>query len=646
MKKKKLLTIIPLIIFVTLVTVFIKDIVELWPKIFSNNQVETQELLESFGWRGVIYLILIQACQMLLVFIPSELIQVIAGATYGLFYGTLICWAGLVLGATIIYLLVNVFKLQMSSFNAESSNSGEIISSLNSQNKSAFYITLILFFMPAIPYGVICYFASGTNLNYFKYVLACLIGVLPSVLIDSILGRVAIHFIGRYLWPIIIGFILFMILVLWLTKLFTDRKLNKVLYGDAKPKIEVVLSKKQPRFSNKLYLNVIMSVFKIYCKKSSNVTCDGNIRNFQGQYIALSAHPSWKDFGYAFLALKKSKNPHVISNRYFFNSKFQGCLFDGGVISKKMFTNDVNCIRQIMRVAKNGESCLMMPEGRLSISGTNLPMPSGLGKLLKKLELPVLGIIPHGAYLTSAKWMKAKHKGMVEVESKVILTKEEVQSLSADEIEKKCKNELAFDEFEWIKGKNIEFKSKNLMKGIDGILYHCPKCHSEFTLTGNKNKIICSHCKEEFKFNGNLSLLSPNLDGIENVRDWYKYQCELEYERIKDENYLLECDVTAKTYNEYGKGLDVLGQGKCRLARSGFEFIDSSDESKNAKISCEKMESLLFGCAEDFETYINDVFYYFVPTGDKRVCVKWAICTEAMHKFLLENNSLEQKTEE
>ena len=278
--KKKIITLIPLLIFLVVLAIFIIDIIEILPNILNGNEEVGEKLLEEFGWRGVIYLIIIQACEMLLVFLPSEPIQVISGATYGIFYGTLVCWAGLILGATIIYLLVKVFKQDVNSFHVNS-NSEEIIKSLKQKNKSVFYITLILFFLPAIPYGVICYFASGTNMKYPKYILACLIGVLPSVLIDSLFGKLAINSIGKYMWPLLIGFVLFMILFLWLVKIYANKKVNKLLYGSSKPEIETILNKRKINNPDCKSYKLLKGFLTRKYKKQKNVVVKQPLKNLQ-----------------------------------------------------------------------------------------------------------------------------------------------------------------------------------------------------------------------------------------------------------------------------------------------------------------------------------------------------------------------------
>ena len=110
--KKKLLYLIPIIAFLGLLAIFIVDIVNIWPQLTSGSEQAVEEALSQLGFRGGLVLALIQTMQVLIVFIPCEFVQIVSGVTYGIWWRSLVCWVGIVLGATIIYMLVNLFKVK------------------------------------------------------------------------------------------------------------------------------------------------------------------------------------------------------------------------------------------------------------------------------------------------------------------------------------------------------------------------------------------------------------------------------------------------------------------------------------------------------------------------------------------------------
>lgn len=634
--KKRLWMLLPLACFIALLVVFIKDVIEIVPAL-NGGEDQLAEALSGLGIRGAITLVLIQASQMLLVFIPSEPIQVVAGATYGMWWGILVCWGGLLLGATIIYLLVNVLKMKTDNMVKTNASFG-LISRISKRQRSAFMVTLILFFLPAIPYGIICYFASGTKIKFHWYILCCMIGVLPSVLLTTVLGSVIIGLISRFLWPVLIAFVVVMVAFLWLVSWYSKRKLNKMMYGEPKPLFDRVLSNRNVQKPDEGKFDMVYKLMKTYFGKKNNVKIyNDEIKELKPPYIVLSTHPSKPDFVYSCMSIAPIQ-PNIVANRYYFNNPILFKQFTKlGIIPKKLFTADTQCIKDMMKVIKNEGVVVMMPEGRLSIDGTNKEMPKGLGKLLKKLNVPVVLTKPHGAYLTGGKWMKTRRKGEIEVENKILFAPEQLAEMTAEEIDNKTYEEMAYDDFEWNKEKQIEYKGRNLLKGIEGILYICPNCNSQFSLKGHKNHIKCKHCGSVTHMNNKYEFTNPPIEGINNIRDWYNYQVEVEKQNIVRDDFVLSCEVKAKTYNKYGNGFDTIGKGLCIFNKDGLTYTTVKGKAHTAHVSCQDLSTLLFGCQEDFETYIDDKFYYFVPLKDKKVCVKWSICSELMHKHLLEN---------
>lgn len=634
--KKRLWLLIPLICFIGLLVVFINDVVSI-VSVMKGGEEQLSEALSGLGVRGAITLILIQACQMLLVFIPSELVQVVAGATYGLWWGILVCLGGLIVGATVIYLIINVFNLKLDK-HFKSNSSFNLINKLNKSQKSVFKVTLILFFLPAIPYGIICYFASSTKMKYPLYIICCVIGVMPSVILTTVLGGLLINLIGKFLWPVIIAFIAVMLLVMYLFNVVSTRKVNKMLYNEPKPTFDKVLKHRTINLPEEATFDTVFKFCKKYFNKKNNVHYDNEkIKDLKPPYIILSTHPSKPDFVYSCLSVTPVR-PNVVANVYYFYKPILYKFFNKlGVIPKKLFTVDTQCIKDIMKVVKEDGAVLMMPEGRLSVNGTNQEMPKGLGKLIKKLNIPVISVVPHGAYLTGGKWITTKRKGLINIESDILFMPEDLQALTAEEIEAKINKDMAYDDFEWNQQHNIEYKGKNLLKGVEGILYICPNCNSQFSLKGHKNTITCKHCGSATHMDNTYKFTNPPVEGINNIRDWYNYQVDFEREQIKKEEFELTCEVKAKTYDEYGKGLKTLGKGVCVFNKEGLTYTTVKGKPHNAHISSQDLTTLLFGCNEDFETYINDKFYYFIPLKHKQVCVKWSICSELMHKHITEN---------
>ena len=62
------------------------------------------------GNKGVFSIIGLQALQAILVFVPSAMVQILAGLTYGVLWGSIMSLVGFALGNTVIFLGVKQFR--------------------------------------------------------------------------------------------------------------------------------------------------------------------------------------------------------------------------------------------------------------------------------------------------------------------------------------------------------------------------------------------------------------------------------------------------------------------------------------------------------------------------------------------------------
>jgi 1-acyl-sn-glycerol-3-phosphate acyltransferase len=184
---------------------------------------------------------------------------------------------------------------------------------------------------------------------------------------------------------------------------------------------------------------------------------------------------------------------YVVGYNEFFRSHLAGLFRAAQVIPKKNFIPDPQTIREISRVIKEGGRVMLFPEGMSSFSGANQPCAASSGKLLKHFKMPVLMMKISGGYLTSPKFNLADRPGRVEVKVDRLFTPEDLEAMSADEIQLKLDRALAHDDYAWNKKARVSYKGKGaLAQGLHTLLYWCPKCGAEFSMKGEENRITCS----------------------------------------------------------------------------------------------------------------------------------------------------------
>ena len=606
------------IFFVAIITLamlffFFKDVlIKVIEYQVDNNPDGLKDLMSEMGLKGLIIVPLVEAMQMVVVFISAEFIQISAGLAFPWYIAVPLCTLGIFIGASVIYLLVNSLKFDSSIFQKSTNK----IESLSKQGKSTQLFMYILFVMPIIPFGAICYYGSNSKISYRRYILTCVTGTIPSILSSIFLGKVISYVLMENIpiWVLVVAIILIMGMLLLIGGIIISRVYFK-----------------EDRYTPKsMYYLLLFKVFNFIVKKKVKASYDDiSLENIEGPFVLLSNHPSFYDVYFATTKIYPKRAAFIL-NRYYFRNKFMRFFFNQiGTIPKKLFSPDFETIRRTLKTIKSGFPIFMCPEGRLGLDGTNYYSTKETGKFIKQLKLPIVIININGAYISKPKWRKHRIKSNVYVKVTKMLSKEEVLDLTVEEINDIINQGIAYNEFNYIKENNLTFKDKKKAEGLENVLYRCPKCHQEYTLSSKGNTISCNcgfnlTIKEDYHF-------EDNEYGLTNIHDWYELIKQEERKHL--DNINLECEVKVKKFNIDNKKLDEKGIGVCKLDNDKFTF-EGNLKVKSFSIDLEILRTFAFSCGEQFECYYNDELYYFYPVKNPQQCAKWAlIMDEVSQKF-------------
>ena len=187
--KTKLLITIGLVFLFGLLILFLLygDNFDLLIRIFRDDLTndELQDTLRDFGMRGYITVAILAMLQVICTFLPAEPVQVLSGLTFGFPVGLLCCWVGVFLGNTVIFLLQKTYGDRLRSYFMRKLH---LDLDKIAQSSKCIVIIFILYFLPAIPYGMICFFAASIGMKYRRYIAITMLGSLPSVCIGVGLG--------------------------------------------------------------------------------------------------------------------------------------------------------------------------------------------------------------------------------------------------------------------------------------------------------------------------------------------------------------------------------------------------------------------------------------------------------------------------
>lgn len=378
-----------------------------------------------------------------------------------------------------------------------------------------------------------------------------------------------------------------------------------------------------------------------YKKYNIKVTYKTDIKKVKGPIILLSNHASRLDYMFTALPLLPKKFNFVAGYNEFFRSHLAGIFKIMNVIPKKNFTADIYTIKEVTRIIKKKGNIILYPEGMSSISGANQPVAVGTGKFIKHFKLPVYYSLIKGGYLTSPKYDLNERLGRVEVEYDILLTPEEIEKLSATEIEDLINKTLYHDDYAWNKEQKNEYKVGNsVAHNLHHLLYWCPRCGKEFTMKGEFNKIYCTSCNNGATITNTYEMIPFDDTCIipATQTEWFNKERALAKEEIKDPNFKLTEKVKLGVLPLY-KNLknqatsEIVGEGLITLNHDGLTYNGTyNNEVVEMHIGIKELPT--YGMCTDltrFYTFYKGKFIEFYPEGE--TVEKWFLTTESLHRL-------------
>jgi len=390
---------------------------------------------------------------------------------------------------------------------------------------------------------------------------------------------------------------------------------------------------------------------KPYLKYLANILCSFGFKkhkpiihyegteNIKAPFLLLCNHNAFQDFKIAYTLLGKNKANFVVAIDGFIGR--EKLLRNIGCICKRKFTNDVLLVKHLKSVIEMGNVAAIYPEARYSLCGTTSLLPASLGKLAKMLEVPVVTLVCNGHHINSPFWDSSHDRGVVPTEAtyKLLITKEELDTLSVDEINKRISDAFQYNDFKWQKENNIKIEDPERAKGLYRVLYQCPHCKTEFEMDSYGTTLKCNHCGKEWEMSPLGELLAKDGENIfTHIPDWYEWERENVRKEVKDGTYNsgeLECEVDSLPN---AKKFIHLGPGKLIHDMNGFRMtcLDKDDDiidifkPVSSLYSCHIEYQYLFkhGDCIDLNTLTDT--YYIYPKGKKFSVTKMALATEEL----------------
>ncbi len=186
----------------------------------------------------------------------------------------------------------------------------------------------------------------------------------------------------------------------------------------------------------------------------------------------------------------------------------------------KKQTTDVQAVMNCLRVARQGGTIALAPEGNRTFSGLPCYSNPAIAPLVKKLGLPLALFRIEGGYGIQPRWSDVCRKGKMRAYVSRIVEPEEYKDLSNEELHALIEKELYVDETQ----NPGPFRHQKLAEYLERAVYVCPKCGlSEFHSEGDM--ITCKTCGLKVQYLPDQRLQGVGADfPFPYVAQWYAYQ--------------------------------------------------------------------------------------------------------------------------
>ncbi len=233
-------------------------------------------------------------------------------------------------------------------------------------------------------------------------------------------------------------------------------------------------------------------------------------------YLILFNHQTFWDQFFILPSLKSNKIYYLMSDDFDSMGFFSKIIrFTLKCIPFKKSSSDINAVKSIFKILKEGASVALSPEGNRTYTGETMNINDSIAKLIKACKVPVLFLNIHGFY-AYPRFASRGRKANVSVNIRKILEYDEYKDLSNEELYKLVKEYLYVNDYDT----PIIVKDKRRAEYLERVLYYCHKCGmTHFHSKGSEVK--CLTCGDTY----HLSETYTFTEGInKTIIDWDNYQ--------------------------------------------------------------------------------------------------------------------------
>lgn len=371
--------------------------------------------------------------------------------------------------------------------------------------------------------------------------------------------------------------------------------------------------KKWIKYRHKIVRNILFFVIYPFARIKYGIKIEKLKEQKQRQYLILYNHQTAFDQFFVGMTFKETVY-YLASEDLFSNGIVSSIIrFLVAPIPIKKQSGDVGAVMNCIRVAREGGTIAIAPEGNRTYSGKTEYINPAISALARKLKLPIAFVKIEGGYGVHPRWSDVLRNGKMRVYVSKIVEPEEYSNLDNDTLTDLIRQELYINEAE-LEG---EFFHKKSAEYLERAIYVCPDCGLS-TFESHNDEIRCTLCNKVIRYLPNKRLEGKSSEfPFNSVNEWYDYQCKF-VSNLNLEDYHIK-----PMYRENANVSEVIVykhkislQKWADLALFGNRIVIDGDGIDRLEMSFDDIDAISVLGKNKLNIYYNKKVYQI--KGDKR----------------------------
>lgn len=243
--------------------------------------------------------------------------------------------------------------------------------------------------------------------------------------------------------------------------------------------------------------------------------------NLPDTYIVLSNHTT--DYDPLFVASSFPKFMHFVASEHVARWKWLSKLLTFAFAPIWRYKGSVaaSTVIEVFKKIKEKTSVCIFAEGARSWDGVTAKILPSTGKVIKKANCALVTYKIVGGYFASPNWStKNTRKGYVHGAPVGIYTKEQLAEMTIDEINEIIRRDLYEDAYARQLQTPQKYVGKNLAESAENLLFICPNCGEQDTISSKGNTVFCKNCDYHFTYNEYGMLEGTDFQTMRELADW------------------------------------------------------------------------------------------------------------------------------